>query len=383
MALMKHLGGRQAMGLVVLITLGLLAIIAHRWLTHAEPLPVAPPRVTQNLVAPDGRLDQVYAVAVSHDGKTFACVTSQGVIVIWDAVRWQVRKAWLNRFGGLNVLALSPDGKMVVTEDVSGAGSLQFWNAADGKLLWTIPATDQSQTMAFSPDSQRLAIEGGDDSLAIWEVAKPPRRIWNHPGLTIGMQSWHDVHFSQDGRLLAYTGGPPGSTVAALLNARTGKRLRTFNDQYGAFGHLALSSDNRLLATEGENPRWKEPTGAFLTEASFAHTLTVKIWDTRTGRVLRTFPGGWSTSGGVQALYFIRETRQLICCRGGGIDIWDVVSGKHLRHYDNSLSESMADGPLAIFPDERRLIGADGKRESLCVWDLRTGKVIRRIMKWR
>ena len=387
MSLLKRLRGRQGVGMFALAILLPLAVAVHWWDNRDEQTPVSTHPSAKGLPTPDGLLGQVQAVDVSRDGRTFACISDQGMILVWDALHWRVKKAWLNRLGDLGVLALSPDGKMVVTEDVSGAGILQFWNAADGKLLWTIPATDQPQRMAFSPNSQRLAIEGGDGTLAVWEVAKPPRQIWRLPGLTSGMQGSHAAVFSHDGALLASTGGPAGVGKAAIWNARTGKSLRIFEDRYDTFGHIALSPDNKLLATEGENAEWirhwTPPTQGPLTEATTAHSLVVNIWDVRTGRMRRTFPGGWNTSGGTYAMYFTHAGRQLICCYEDTIDIWNVASGKRLRHYDRwAKPETIPVGPSALFPDEQRLIGRNGKADSLCVWDLRTGKVIRRITRW-
>jgi len=383
MSLLKHLRGRQGVSMIALAVLMPLAVAVHCWDNRAEETPVSTRPAMKGLPTPDGRLGQVLAVDISRDGKTFACISDQGMILIWDALHWRVKKAWLNRFVDLGVLALSPDGRTVVTENVSDAGVLQFWDTDTGKLLWTMPASDQPQSMTFSPDSRWLAIEGGDGSVAVWQVANH-HQIWKIQAFSVGTQSWHSVLFSHNNKWVVSTGGLPGDSSAALWDARTGKCFRIFKDQYGPFGHIALSPDNRLLATEGENPHWKPPTQEPFTEATNAHSLVVKIWNTRTGRVMRTFPGGWNTSGGTQAMYFTHAGRQLICCHEDTIDIWNVASGKRLRHYDRwAKPELRPVGPSVLFPDEHRLIGRNGKGDSLCVWDLRTGEVIRRITKWR
>src|SRR5262249_35297848 len=75
------------------------------------------------------------------------------------------------------------------------------------------------------------------------------------------------------------------------------------------------------------------PDGRWFATAS--HDRTVKIWDARSLRLTHTLEGH---GGIVWSVAFSPDSRQLASGsagpRGGEIKIWDVASGKELKHMD-------------------------------------------------
>jgi WD40 repeat protein len=71
---------------------------------------------------------------------------------------------------GLNALAFSPDGSLLVTAGLSGNGTL--WNARTGdELLTLVGATDALTAAAFQPSGElRVALASRDRSVRIYEL---------------------------------------------------------------------------------------------------------------------------------------------------------------------------------------------------------------------
>ena len=129
------------------------------------------------------------------------------------------------------------------------------------------------------------------------------------------------VSFSPDGRLLAsrllY------NREVWLWDPASGKHLRTLT-YHGFFGpegfvqDVAFSPDGRLLATSYYQ-------GNF----NWGMVRTVRLWDTATGRRLRTLKGH---TGRVLDVAFSPAGRLLASCSADGtVRLWDPATGEHLR----------------------------------------------------
>jgi hypothetical protein len=98
---------------------------------------------------------------------------------------------------------------------------------------------------------------------------------------------------------------------------------------------------------------------------------TIRIWDAETGKEIRTVSGN---RGGVYFVVFSPDGRRIISGSGNNTaKIWDVESGKEIR------TLSGHSGPVesvAYSPDGRRIIS--GSRDNTVkIWDAESGKEIR------
>lgn len=129
----------------------------------------------------------------------------------------------------------------------------------------------QIRSLALSPDGQTLAV-GGADTVWLWDTQNGEIR---HKLL----ESRGDViAFTPDGTRVATTGAPNTKEVR-LWDVQTGEPKGTIKEQRGRlWGQLAFSPDGKLLASghvvsdDGWNVRW-----------------SVKLWNTQTGDLLRTW----------------------------------------------------------------------------------------------
>jgi WD40 repeat protein len=159
------------------------------------------------------------------------------------------------------------------------------------------------------------------------------------------------VRFSPDGRtVLGSSADGPG---ARLWEAATGKPLIRFENA-PAFFRPVISPDNKLVADIGAD-------------------YTARVWDLGTGKVVRSWDGeAWGfVSGDVQ----FAADGKLLVVRGarGGVKMirrFDLTTGKELRRQDATLG---VEPPLVVCPDGRRVIGRLENGQPLALFDLDTG----------
>jgi WD40 repeat protein len=134
-----------------------------------------------------------------------------------------------------------------------------------------------------------------------------------------------DVAFSPDGKRIASVGG---AAAIKLWDSATGKELRTLTGHSGGLGLIAFSSDGTLLASGGRD-------------------RTVRIWEVESGRTLQVLKGH---SGEITSLSFSPDSRKLLsACRGPDPRLWDVATGQEifrLKRHGESITKAIfaADG---------------------------------------
>ena len=160
----------------------------------------------------------------------------------------------------LGGLAYSADGMYVAT--ASYDRTAKVWEAATGRLVRTIEVpTSRISSVAFSPDSRRLAI-GGHEPTTVWELGDTNRE----PVTLQGQIIVRSVAFSPDGlRIIA------GSRNAKVWEAATGRELLTLRGHTKFISSVAISADGQRIITGS----WDQTVGIW--EA--ATTNQVAAWE--------------------------------------------------------------------------------------------------------
>lgn len=280
-------------------------------------------------------------------------------------------------------------------------------------------------SVAFSPDGRIVASGGTDRVTILWNPATGDvlRRLTGHP------DSVSSVAFSPDGKTLACGGGE-----VRLWDVRTGRVRRVLaGEDAGGWG-LAFTPDWRRIGASGRNGEvrlWDVNTGkprlrlarrgeriTFSPDgrtAASAWENGVNVWDSRTGRLLRT----WKHALPVEALAFSPDgSRIAIGCgrhdkegelvlrrsrtgtrllatrtrwvnsvafspdgrvvttsnRDGEVRLWSVPGGQLLRTLRESGEQPWTG--VAISPDGRRIASSG---DGVTLWNARTGGVLRRL----
>jgi WD40 repeat protein/serine/threonine protein kinase len=244
------------------------------------------------------------AVALSPDGRTILTTHSDGAMRLWDAITGQPlisprrgHNDWV-RFA-----IFSPDGETFLTGSTDKTARL--WDAVTARPI-ELPMIHQAAVLhvAFSPDGKLLTTIG-DSAVRVWEVQpyQPTRLVLK---LT---SSCAAAAFSPDGKMIL-TGTSDG--VVQLWDAVTGQAL--FPPRIGrndSVQAVAFSPDGKiaLTATKDKTARmWAVPSGrpsgtplkqqsrviavAFSPDGKAILTGgddgTVRRWDAATGALLGT-----------------------------------------------------------------------------------------------
>ena len=189
----------------------------------------------------------VLSIALSADGKRVITGSSRQAI-LWDAESGENLHTFAGFSGPVTGLAMSVDGKHVVTAP-QGAGPAFLWDATTGKKRQIFDKSHGS--VALSRDGKHLVSQEPDGKAALRETQTgqvvhdfpAPKSIWC-------------VALSADGRF-ALTG-------AILWDCQTGKTVRTFGGHFSTIISVALSGDGaRAITVCGENdshPRLRSST---------------------------------------------------------------------------------------------------------------------------
>jgi len=231
-----------------------------------------------------------------------------------DLRRWEWR--YLKRLCNSHVMEIRPPGLMVLAAAFSpdgdkiatgGNGGLHLWDAASGKLIWKAPPTgDDVRKVRFSLDGSRIYALGSKKISAF--DAKSGRQFWSLDeahGMVFGWAVTPDdryvMLFNREQKLVTIDGESGqvvnrsvklGTIVSSIAYSAGDKRMAMGFNMYGDVNihqlgssvkprkvqsgqrdvyDLAFSADGSLLACAAGNPN---------TSAG-----TVRIWDTRTGKV--------------------------------------------------------------------------------------------------
>ncbi|HTI15160.1 MAG TPA: WD40 repeat domain-containing protein [Dictyobacter sp.] len=227
-----------------------------------------------------------YALCWSPDSKYIAAVGADDTVVIWDIHTGQPRVTYSGHNAPVNAISWSPNGKYIAS--AGDDKTVQIWrpaipanNQADitiNKPIFTYTGHNASiYTVAWSPNSQRIASGGEDNNVKVWNAFTGDNQLTysGHHG-TITSVDW-----SPDGKEIV-SGSYDGT--AQVWNATTGVRITTYvNHQDSNCSNMSGEQSNAPIMSVDWSSR-----SAYIASASF--NGTVQVWLAQNGAYVASYP---------------------------------------------------------------------------------------------
>jgi WD40 repeat protein/serine/threonine protein kinase len=247
--------------------------------------------------------------------------------------------------GAIYSIALSPDGKTIVTG--SADGNVRLWDAATARPIAVLRGHENEVNgVAFSSDGRYVASASDDRTVRIWDVSthKELRRLTDCRRAAI------NVEYTPDGRYLLATCADPAINV---WDAAGTKLIKSLTGHQGHIAALAVSSDSKFALTGCDD-------------------RTVREWDLGTF-VERNKIQGHAAGFAEGVAISPRLDRIALGGAEGTVQVWPMARGarptwirtKHRRQVET----------VAFSPDGSMLASA-GHDGQVLLWDSRSGAMV-------
>ncbi len=203
----------------------------------------------------------INAVAMSADGRHGLSGSEDRTLRLWDLQTGRFLRTFAGHEHGVGAVAIAPDGRHVLSG--SDDRTVKLWDLVAGHSPPITNGHASAVSVVAMNLNTRQALSGSRDcTLRLWDM---------RTGLLVHSFSGHEsevnvVTISPDGRH-ALSGSY--DRTLKLWDLRTGQLVRTFASREGSYGVIAASPDERDARS-----------------GSLHHTLN--FWDRRYGRLMRT-----------------------------------------------------------------------------------------------
>ena len=301
----------------------------------------------------------VTVVAFSRDGKHLASGHRDGAVKVWDAQTGQEEAVALKGHTNVvNSLAFSPDSKRLASANFDQTATVKVWDVQSGQEERTLTTQGREPNgnalVTFSPDGKLLAA-GSDAQGKVWNAA-------TFEELCILPEAGAPLGFTPDGQVLL-TGRHDCTNVAHAVTrweAATGRRLaRLPLTNQGGIAVYQLSPDGKTV---------------FGTRAYHPPDSSIHVYNAETGA--EQFPQG--------PVYNVAVSPDGKLLASGGADhlvkLWDLAAwkaGDALPPVRTLPGHTDFVGALEFSPDGKLLASAS-RDKTVVLWDVASGKQLRR-----
>ncbi len=342
-----------------------------------------------------GHKGQAHTFAFSHDSKSVVTGGEDSFVQVWDWPSGRLQRRIDFGSGSLGSIRFTPDGQRLEVV-IWGEQALRYWDVKTGREL--PPRADGHRGsvngLAFLPRGE-IVTTAMDNTIRVWDPASG-RTLRQFP-----TQLWFGAtkfSLSADGKTVAVA--DMNRPDIQLLDAATGRNVRTIKTAYKSCICIAFSPAGKLLASTSHSSQpedrrcpvqlWDAATGqevrriddkfcGWLTFSPDGQLLAIKhkdavgIWTVATGQRQRSID--FKDSRG---LCFSPDGRMLaVGDPENGISLRETASTKERLHLKPAEQDCWSD-TLCFSPDGRYLATAGGIAKTVYLWDARTGELIHR-----
>jgi len=312
---------------------------------------------TGNFKTLEGHSKWVKAVAFSPNGQWLASGSFDSSVRVWEVSTGQCLKTIQGHTNVVTAVTFSPDGQWLASGSYDHI--LKLWDVRTRKCLKTFQGhTNRVWAVAFSPDSQQLVSGGDDHATKLWDVktGQCDKTLKGHTNSVLS------IALNPDCQVLA--SGHEDQSVR-LWDFHRGQCLQTLQGHSDRVWSVAFAPQRVAVSADRENDS-DSPDAAVL--ATGSADRTIKLWNYRTGKCLRTLPGHtswiWSVAFSPDSQYLASTSYDQT------VKLWDVRTGKCLR----TLQEHTASVVAVSFSPNGQHLATGGFDQTIKVWEVRTGK---------
>ncbi|MHC5746196.1 MAG: WD40 repeat domain-containing protein [Nostoc sp.] len=292
----------------------------------------------------------VRAVAISSSGQTLISAGRDDTIKFWNLRTGKLLRSLDAHSDGVTSIAISPDGKQIVTGGIS-TPTMKVWDLRTFFMLKGDSGhTQPVETVAISSDGKFIASGSDDHTIKLWDLhtLKLLDTIPAHSGFV------SKVAFSPDMQTLVTAGGGDDNTIR-LIDLQTKKTRHILKGHKTGVDAIAITPDSKKLVS-----------GSFGQLVSRNRAIsTLKLWNLQTGKLLHEFTDNFSS---VESLAISPDGKILICGNyDGTIKLWSLEQGKLLHTWRDGSSSVLG---LALSLDGKTLVSSN-EDSIIHIWQIK------------
>ena len=254
----------------------------------------------------DGATGEVFAGALSPDGKLLAAACRDKRIRLWNiatgALIATLEGHTVDFF--LGQVVFSPDGKRLASRATGltanvfdDLAEIKIWDLETCKAIVSIDKLPRYGSLVFSSDGKRVAFRAAPCVLKVWDAFSDRELLVKDMKNEIMA-----LAFSPDDKRLDVAGQ---TSDVQILDAGTAELVKTFSGDVARRVKLKFNPDGKQLAAAG-------------------YESGLELWDADTGQRVRAFKGH---HGIVMDFAFSPDgTRMASAGLDGRVKVWDVIS---------------------------------------------------------
>ena len=289
-----------------------------------------------------GQAGGVNSLALSPDGKILASAGKDGTIRLWDTSGYPIGQPIDLLPNGhkiaLNSVGFSPDGKTIVSGGADG--TISFWDIS-GKLMGQRFKGHQGDvwSIRFSPDGKTIVSSGSDGTIRLWDTSGNPvgEPFTGHQG---GIRS---IALSPDGKTIVSGGKDKTVRLWTRQGLLIGQPWTGHEDEVAS---VAWSPDGKTIASGSNDGQ-------------------IRLWNTSGKLITQPFKG--HEGAWIRSLAFSPTGRAIV---SGGFDgtisVWDIRGNPLLGH--PLIGHVGSVESVVLSPDGKTIFSSDDKG-TIRLWD--------------
>ena len=317
-----------------------------------------------------GHQDRVNTVVFSSDGKQIISGSSDKSIKIFNASTGRVIRTISDHQHSIQSIAFNSNGRQIAAG--YGNGTIKLWNAATGREIRTMTGNQRLiYSAAFSPDKRHIVFGLNDGTVKLWDITtgRETRTLSGH-SFPVDF-----ITFSPDGSQIL--SGASDNTnklwnqsldsTVKLWDTNTGREIRTFS-RLDIISSLMFSPDGKEILIAARNNRNTHIGGGISLDIYISDIRTIKLYETATGREIKVFQIEESQMDNIA---YSPNGKYILICSGNSLKLFDVFAGNNIWTYTDPAGWVNS---AEFSPDGKQMLASFGN--TIKLWDVLTGRKI-------